>query len=1054
MRTFQTFLLLVLALLFALPQTASAQLLADQRVLDFQNLAALFAKRYAPYDWKKQAFGFDLLDLQPWIDRVRNAKDDLEFFEIEGEYVGKFQDTHSGFQMTSTFSATLNMTVDIYDGKVLIDTINRALLPVTTYPFQIGDELVAVDGVSSEDWIARLSVWRQYGNPASTRRLSAGKITVRRQNDFPRAAEIGNSATVEIRRASGVVETYTIPWTKTGLAVTSVGPVPFARASTVPEPMVELHNYKIPENDLILTPVPWAKDGDGAPRTFVNGIGTRAPIFSAGLPTGFVQRLGRVAADFHFSGTYVSNGLTIGYLRIPSFGQPPTALAELRAEIDFLQKNTDGLVVDVMRNPGGGCYMLDVAATLIPYPFYFFGEQLRATQSTLNSFQSQLDSLRSLQALPGNPAGITSQVVNSWQVYVDELKAAFNANRGMTDPIAACQQSGASAFTTVPTMNDNVPAPVVYTKPFIVLIDEFSISAADIFPSMIQDNRRALLVGARSSGGGGSVSSWPTGLYSESISTNTNSLVVRKRPIVTQDYPTAPYVENIGARPDIPLNYMTRENLLNGGRTFVDQFTQVLVDQIKKLPGPTPYSISDAGSVSLATSGTSTQTATGYARIQPGNGSATPNGLALIGFRQGNVLVSETGVPAVPLIQSGRILAESAGSVNTGIALANPNGQPTTIQFYFTGASGNFGNGTFNLPANGQIANFLDQAPFNGVKPLNGTFTFSASAPVAVLALRGFTNERGEFLLTTLPVSDVGTAANGTVTFPHFADGGGWTSQVNLVNTTDTALSGTVQFLDSAGTIVSLTVDGQTGTTFNYAIPARGSQKLRTVGTAGSTASGSVRVVPAAGTASPSGLVLFSSRSNGVTVAEAGVQAPSAGSVFRVYAEASGDFARGLVGSVQTGIAISNPSNVPATVSLELKRLDGSATGLTASIVVPANGQVAKFLYQIPGLTSVPLPFQGVLRISSSTLVSVIALRHRINERQNALITTIPAVNERAAAANGELLFPHLADGGGYTTQFVLFNGTAPFGGSSGALSTGALTLVAPSGSPLNLPLH
>jgi hypothetical protein len=58
---------------------------------------------------------------------------------------------------------------------------------------------------------------------------------------------------------------------------------------------------------------------------------------------------------------------------------------------------------------------------------------------------------------------------------------------------------------------------------------------------------------------------------------------VRKNPIATPEYPTAPYVENIGARPDIPLDFMTRENLLTGGRIYVDQFTQILVDQIRAI---------------------------------------------------------------------------------------------------------------------------------------------------------------------------------------------------------------------------------------------------------------------------------------------------------------------------------------------------------------------------------------------------------------------------------------------------------------------------------------
>src|SRR6476661_9806746 len=106
-----------------------AQLTSEQRAFDFQSLSAMLARRYAPIEWKKQAYGYDLLDLKPWLARVSAAKDDLEFFEIEAEYIAALNDVHTGFQMTSTFSATLGITVDIYDGKVLIDSINRSLLP-------------------------------------------------------------------------------------------------------------------------------------------------------------------------------------------------------------------------------------------------------------------------------------------------------------------------------------------------------------------------------------------------------------------------------------------------------------------------------------------------------------------------------------------------------------------------------------------------------------------------------------------------------------------------------------------------------------------------------------------------------------------------------------------------------------------------------------------------------------------------------------------------------------------------------------------------------------
>ncbi len=554
----------------------SAQLLSEQRIFDFQNLAALYAKRYAPYDWKKQAFGFDLFNITPWLDRVRAAKDDLEFFEIEEEYVANLQDTHSGFQMTSTFSANLGMTVDIYDGKVLVDSINRTQLPQSRFPFQIGDELVSVDGKSVEDWISLLSKWRTYGNPVTTRRSAAGRITVRSQATCPRVVEVGDTAQVVIRRANGNLETYTVPWTKSGSPIYKVGPVPMPRlVEQQPDPATlwdQLHTWKLPGNDPLLQTIEWAMDADGAPRTFISGQGSRTPIFRLGFPDSFVQRLGTQTADFHFSGTYTSDGKKIGFLRIPGFSpsNQPNAIKELETEIDYMQKNTDGLVVDVMRNNGGGCYMLDAAARLMPYPFYFFGEEIRATQDRLSSFQSQLDLAKAQR--------LDDWIINAWQSFVDTTKEALFSNRGMTSPIPACAPYGS---TWPPTDIDNTPAATVYTKPMIVLVDEFSISAADIFPSMIQDNGRAPLVGMRTSGGGGSVSGWYTGFYSESYSTNTNTLVVRKNYINTPDLPAARYVENIGARPDIPLDYMTRDNLMNNGKTFVQQFTSILLGLIK-----------------------------------------------------------------------------------------------------------------------------------------------------------------------------------------------------------------------------------------------------------------------------------------------------------------------------------------------------------------------------------------------------------------------------------------------------------------------------------------
>lgn len=132
------------------------------------------------------------------------SQSDLEFFEICAEYVASLQDTHSQFEMPSDFTADLNVATDICDGKVLIESINRLALPASQFPFQVGDELVSVDGKSSDDWISEFNRFRKWGNPGTTRRYSADLITFRPQAIHPRAVELGASATVLIRRANGI----------------------------------------------------------------------------------------------------------------------------------------------------------------------------------------------------------------------------------------------------------------------------------------------------------------------------------------------------------------------------------------------------------------------------------------------------------------------------------------------------------------------------------------------------------------------------------------------------------------------------------------------------------------------------------------------------------------------------------------------------------------------------------------------------------------------------------------------------------------------------------
>jgi len=471
------------------------------------------------------------------------------------------------------------------------------------------------------------------------------------------------------------------------------------------------------------------------------------------------------------------------------------------------------------------------------------------------------------------------------------------------------------------------------------------------------------------------------------------------------------------------------------------------------------YTMVDRGGVSLITDGAGSFNA-GYARIQPNASNTTPSGVAIFGLQQGGTVVTEAGVPASPLLTTGRIPAEvTTTTVNTGIAIANPNGQDAVISFSFTDGTGaDFGANSLTIPANSQIASFLNESPFNvlaGRGSFLGTFSFTSNVPVSVIALRGLYNERAvpDFLITTLPITNLAAApATGTVFLPHFAEGTGWSTQIVLVNPTDAVISGSIQFFASTGGPQSVTpAGGQSASSFSYSIPRRSSFKLATSGTAPSLLSGSVRVVPGSGTSSPSAVVVFSFKPAGITVSEAGVPG-NQGTSFRGYAE---ETAIGGVGAIQSGLAIANTSGNPADVTLTLTNLDGSAAQgqSTAQLTIPANGQMPGFLHDFfPGLT---LPFKGVVRITTTSAsgISVVGLRGRYNQRGDFLITTTPPTNEAGPPSSAEQLFPHLINGdqgGGsiWTTQFILFSGTA------GQAVSGNLRFFKQNGSPFNLTLQ
>jgi hypothetical protein len=299
--------------------------------------------------------------------------------------------------------------------------------------------------------------------------------------------------------------------------------------------------------------------------------------------------------------------------------------------------------------------------------------------------------------------------------------------------------------------------------------------------------------------------------------------------------------------------------------------------------------------------------------------------------------------------------------------------------------------------------------------------TTVSGAGVAAVSFRIFHNERLDNLVTTTGPLNENAGMPGRLIFPYLSDSTGYTAQFILINPPGTP-SGT-------GVLRYWAMDGSP-------LPI---DTLRL---------GWVQVVPFAGSNTPHAHAILYNRSGGVLTSIVGVEGEIPDRAFRMYAESIGEFEAGIAESTQSSVALANPSDTLSSVVLEMRSLDGTLLRRSQPFTVPPKGQITLSLNDVPGFGSLAAPFEGVLRVvaNSPQGITAVGFRSLNNERGNTLYTSTGPLSENAGSAEA-LVFPHIAEGGGYTTQFIVI------GGVSGQGNAGVLRFFNGDGNPLNLTL-
>lgn len=432
---------------------------------DLASVENAFDVYYAPKEYKHSLFGWSLEEEVAKARRKIESNPGIttkEFHQILIELCRSCKDYHVDISFYATEYAYLPFNIESAEGRYFFTFVEG------NHTFSEGDEIVAINGKSIEEVVENLKHRLFLNNKAKTDQKNAEMFLTLRFGDY---------------------------------------------GHEVPNTKVEV-TAKKRNGDLVSERVKWEYHPEKVLRSFVNK--PKRPFIKRewGVKNPFARRMNK--SDTSFLGESINweagnksifkgriliiDGWRVGTLSICDYMNfSAKNIEDFKKTIQVMEKGTDLLVIDQRNNHGGyPLYLYTLLSMLTDYPL----KNLQENIVLCNEIAYEANDI--IEEYGYNPSngilGLQSQI----DLFPYKQNAIDNQIK-YNKTILNQWTSGNQITSSIPLFGftEIQPHPEVrYTKPIIVMVNEKCYSCGDLFPVILQENKRAVIFGTETAGAG------------------------------------------------------------------------------------------------------------------------------------------------------------------------------------------------------------------------------------------------------------------------------------------------------------------------------------------------------------------------------------------------------------------------------------------------------------------------------------------------------------------------------------------------------------------------